>query len=107
MQIFNSIHSRGKRMTKIAKLQKFLEETGLKPDEDLFPAYSVRDLITVDVAVLHKDRKIAFMESLDTSKAQKLTNLGWKPVQIPRLKLLTRQWLQNVLAITSSEVRPS
>jgi hypothetical protein len=84
-------------MTKIARLQKYLEETGLKPDEDLFLAYSVRDLITVDIAVLHNDRRIAFMDILNPSRVQKLTNLGWKPVQIPRLKLLTRQWVNNIL----------
>jgi hypothetical protein len=85
-------------MTKIARLQKYLEENGLKPDEDLFFAYSVRDLITIDVAVLHCDQKIAFMDILNPSRVQKLTNLGWKPVQIPRLKLLTRQWVGNILA---------
>jgi hypothetical protein len=84
-------------MTKIVNLQKFLEETGLKPDEDLFLAYSVRDLVTIDVAVLHNEQKIAFMDTLNASKVQKLTNLGWKPVQIPKLKLLTRQWVSNVL----------
>jgi hypothetical protein len=85
-------------MTKIARLQKFLEETGLRSDEDLFLTYSVRDLITIDVAVLHHEKKIAFMDMLNASKVQKLTNLGWKPVQIPKLKLLTRQWVSNVLA---------
>jgi hypothetical protein len=85
-------------MTKIARLQKYLEETGLKSDEDLFLGYSVRDLITIDVAVLHNERKIAFMDVLNPSRVQKLTNLGWKPVQIPRLKLLTRQWVGNILA---------
>ncbi len=85
-------------MTKIGRLQKYLEETGLRPDEDLFLRYSVRDLITVDVAVLHKEQKIAFMDILNPSRVQKLANLGWKPVQIPRLKLLTRQWVGNVLA---------
>jgi hypothetical protein len=84
-------------MTKIARLQKYLEETGLKPDEDLFLAYSIRDLITVDIAVLHNERKIAFMDILNPSRVQKLTNLGWKPVQIPRVKLLTRQWVSNIL----------
>jgi len=85
-------------MTKIARLQEFLKETGLKPDEDLFLAYSVRELITIDVAVLHKEQRIAFMDILNPSRAQKLTNLGWKPVQIPKLKLLTRQWVGNVLS---------
>jgi hypothetical protein len=84
-------------MTKIAKLQKFLEESGLKPDEDLFLGYSVRDLITIDVAVLHREQKIAFMDVLNPGGAQKLANLGWKPVQIPKLKLLTRQWVSNIL----------
>jgi hypothetical protein len=84
-------------MTKIANLQKFLEETGLRPDEDLFLAYSVRDLITIDVAVLHQEQKIAFMDALSASKVKKLTNLGWRPVQIPKPKLLTRQWVNNVL----------
>jgi hypothetical protein len=84
-------------MTKIAKLQKFLEESGLKPDEDMFLGYSVRDLITIDVAVLHQEQKIAFMDVLNPGRVQKLTNLGWKPVQIPKLKLLTRQWVSNIL----------
>jgi hypothetical protein len=84
-------------MTKIAKLQKYLEETGLKPNEDLFLAYSVRNLITIDLAILHNERKIAFMDTLSASRIQKLTNLGWRPVQIPKVKLLTKQWVTNVL----------
>jgi hypothetical protein len=91
-------------MTKIARLQKYLKETGLKPDEDLFLAYSVRDLITIDVAVLHREQKIAFMDILNPSRVQKLNNLGWRPVQIPRLRLLTKQWVSNILMSVTPSV---
>jgi len=88
---------RGIWMTKIAHLQKYLEEIGLKHEEDFFLSYSVRDLVTIDLAVLHNEKKIAFMSVLNANQSQKLTNLGWKPAQIPKLKILTRQWVKNVL----------
>lgn len=83
--------------TKIEKLQGQLVRQGLKTDEDFFVNYSVRDLVTIDVAVNYHGKKIAFMNKLSSSKIQKLTNLGWRPVEIPKQILITDQWLENFL----------
>jgi hypothetical protein len=83
--------------TKIEKLQTQLMRQGLKTDEDFFINYSVRDLVTIDIAVNYQGKKIAFMNKLSASKIQKLVNLGWKPVEIPKQILITDQWLKNFL----------
>jgi len=82
---------------KIEKLQRYLEKLGLKGDEDFFINYSIRDLITIDLAVNYRDEKIAFMNKLTTSTIQKLDSLGWKSVEIPKQTLITDQWVKNLL----------
>jgi tRNA U38,U39,U40 pseudouridine synthase TruA len=78
-------------------VQKLLEEYGLKKDEDFFLRHSVRNLVSIDIAVQQGEQRIAFMKNLTENASRKLALLGWRPVNIPPENLVTRQWVNAIL----------
>jgi tRNA U38,U39,U40 pseudouridine synthase TruA len=85
------------RMSSRIAVQKLLEEYGLKKDEDFFLRHSVRNLVSIDIAVQQGEQRIAFMKNLTENASRKLALLGWRPVNIPPENLVTRQWVNAIL----------